>query len=77
MNEFAGIVGTVNMDYRSFYLHYENAVWLTDRDTLKTIEDDFLQTFDISAGITYEKWLDRPFSVKVKQIVLNLFATMV
>lgn len=77
MNEFAGIVGTINMDYRSFYLHYENAVWLTDNETLKSVEEDFINTFDESNEITYEMWLNRPLSVKAKQVFLNLFATMI
>ena len=31
LTEDAVIVGTINMDYRSFYLHYENGVWMSGR----------------------------------------------
>lgn len=76
MNECCGVVGTVNMDYRSFYLHYENGVWLCNDAVLKDIYDDFTDTFAKSHEYKYDEWLDRPFSHKMVQPVLNLFATL-
>lgn len=77
MNEFSAVVGTVNMDYRSFYLHYENAVWVCDDATVSEIYEDFVQTFNISTTITYEEWLDRPLKYKISQPLLNLFSTLI
>lgn len=37
-------IGTVNLDYRSLYLHFECGVWLYDCSTLYTIKKDFLTT---------------------------------
>lgn len=34
-------VGTVNLDYRSLYLHFENGIWLYDEAFAKTVEADF------------------------------------
>jgi len=76
MNESCAVVGTVNMDYRSFYLHYENAVWICSNAVQKDIYDDFEKTFVVSEEYTYERWLNRPFAHKVIQPVLNLFSTL-
>ncbi len=35
------VVGTINLDYRSLYHHFENAVWLTDAACIRDIETDF------------------------------------
>ena len=34
-NEFSSVVGTINMDFRSFYLHYEMGVWSRDEELLE------------------------------------------
>ncbi len=35
------VTGTINLDYRSLYLHYENAVFMADSSVISSIEDDF------------------------------------
>lgn len=35
------VVGTINLDYRSLYHHFENAVWMRGVDCLPRIEADF------------------------------------
>ena len=46
------IVGTINMDFRSFYLHFENGVWLCGTDSVFDIKKDFLETLDMCREIT-------------------------
>ena len=38
------VVGTMNLDYRSLYWHYECSAYLYDVPSIKDIKDDFLQT---------------------------------
>ncbi len=76
INDACGIVGTVNMDYRSFYLHYENAVWMYDKKIVDEITKDFLDTVKQSREISYEEWKKRSFKIKVWQQILNLFSTL-
>ena len=38
------VVGTINLDYRSLYHHFENAVWMRGVDCLPRIEADFQDT---------------------------------
>ncbi|WFR59875.1 cardiolipin synthase [Anaerocolumna sp. AGMB13025] len=76
INEDCGIVGTINMDYRSFYLHYECGLWMCNRQAIDVIKDDLLDTMDISLLITYQDWKNRPWYLKTYQRILNLFSTL-
>ena len=77
MNEHCCIVGTVNMDYRSFYLHYENGIWVYDRQFLGAVESDIQETIRVSREITYEEWKARPKLRKLAQFVLKVFDSLV
>lgn len=68
------IVGSINLDYRSFYLHYECGVWMCDAPVIKDIKKDFLNTFDVSGEIIYEKWKQRPWLHKVREMAVRIFA---
>lgn len=39
------VVGTINLDYRSLYHHFECATYLSNTSCIKDIKDDFLDTF--------------------------------
>lgn len=76
LNEDCAVIGTINMDYRSFFLHYENGVWISDRRVVDTIKEDLLKTMAESVEITYEEWKRRPIGLRLIQPVLNLFSTL-
>jgi cardiolipin synthase len=77
MNEHSAIVGTVNMDYRSFYLHYENGIWVYDRPFVGAVESDIAETIRVSREITYEEWRRRPRLRKIAQFILKVFDSLV
>ena len=76
INDISAVVGSINMDYRSFYLHYEIGAWMCDKKIVNTIKQDFLKTLDESIEITYEDWLNRPLRIKLVQPIINLFQTL-
>lgn len=76
LTEDAVIVGTINMDYRSFYLHYENGVWMSGKQIQNAVRRDFEKTFEESMEITYQDWLNRPRTWKMIQPILNVFSTL-
>lgn len=49
-----GVVGTVNLDYRSFVHHYEDAVLMFKTKALEDIKKDFDELFEISELQTKE-----------------------
>jgi len=76
ISEDCGIVGTINMDYRSFHLHYECGVCIFDSEVIGTIQKDLLYTMEQSKEITFEEWKNRPLYIKIYQMILNLFSTL-
>lgn len=72
-NEFSAIVGTINMDFRSFYTHFENGVWIPDGNVLKDIDEDFEKTLKVCKQVTYEEWCSRPYRERFIQEVLYFF----
>ena len=72
-----GIIGTINLDYRSLFLHYECGAMVWNREFIEEAEEDFLRTFECSREISYEEWKKRPTWDKLRQWFLNLFASEV
>ena len=44
MDGVEAVVGTINLDYRSLYHHFENAVWVRGADCIQDAESDFQAT---------------------------------
>lgn len=72
----AAVVGTINMDFRSFYLHFENGVRLCGNKAVYDIRDDFINTLEYCEKIDYNKWRNRPWYKKAAQGILRLFAPL-
>lgn len=51
-----GIIGTINLDYRSLTHHFENGIWFYDEEFSKTIKEDFIDTFNKSMLINKKKY---------------------
>ena len=47
-------VGTVNFDYRSLFLHFEDSVYFSENQAVKELEKDMLRTFDKCKEIKIE-----------------------
>lgn len=75
-DDISAVLGTVNMDFRSFYLHYENTVWMCGSSMVESIRDDILATMLMSEEITYESYLKRPVHIRAVQAALNMFAPL-
>lgn len=52
IDEEEAVVGTINFDFRSFYLNFENAVYLYKTSSIKDLESDFKETIKQSTLIT-------------------------
>ena len=70
------VTGTINMDYRSFYLHYENGVWICGAPVLEYIKKDMTNTFDVCEEMLLDDWMRRPLRIKCLQTVLRLYAVL-
>ena len=70
------VVGTINFDYRSFYLHFECGSLLYDCSVINDIVSDFEKTVAVSQPVTAEDCAKRPVFRKVAGAVLNMFAPL-
>lgn len=74
-DEYATI-GTVNLDYRSLYLHFECGVWLYDCSVIFTIKKDFTLTLKECREIKLKKKGKTNWFKYLKRQVLKAFAPL-
>ena len=70
------VVGTINLDYRSLYLHFENGVFLYDCEAIKDIKADFDGLFPICQEVTEEYRSGRSAVLRIGQCILRLAAPL-
>ena len=70
------IIGTINMDYRSFYLHFENGVVFYGSSVIRQVYEDIAHTLDISKEIDMDFMKKRPWYKRMTGMLLKLAAPM-
>ena len=65
---------SINMDYRSFQLHYECGVMLYGAPVIGDIRRDMEWVMDRSSRVELEQWLRRPWWRKGLEKVLRVFS---
>ncbi|TVP91816.1 cardiolipin synthase [Alkalibacterium sp.] len=75
IDEEVALVGTINFDYRSLYLHFENAVVLYGGSVIEEIQADIDQTINISEEIKVDS-LSESFMSRLTNSILRLFAPL-
>ncbi len=69
-------VGTVNLDYRSLYLHFECGVWMYKTDSIREMKKDFLETLSKCTQITLEQCRRTKWYVRWIRSILRAFAPL-
>lgn len=67
------VVGSINLDYRSLYLHFEDAVFLYQCDAVADVKKDFEQTFPVCREVHQ---VEKSLPVRIWQSILRLFAPL-
>lgn len=70
------IVGTVNMDFRSLYLHFEDAVYLAENGAVAQVAEDFAQTFPECREITYARCKHVHLFQRLGRTLLRVFSPL-
>ena len=68
-------VGTINLDYRSLYLHFENGVYLYRCSAIRGIQADFETTFPLCREMT-RKYRDRSAPKRLGECLLRLVSPL-
>lgn len=70
------VIGTINFDFRSFYLHFESAAVLYECSMIEEMVKDYRETLDKSHMVTEEECRKRPLYKKAAGSLLNIFAPL-
>jgi cardiolipin synthase len=70
------VVGTINLDYRSLYLHFENGVWLYQTPSVLQVRDDFLETLKDCEEMSLDVYGNLSVYRRFKWSVLRLIAPL-
>ena len=70
------IVGTINLDYRSLYHHFECAVFLYQSSTIQDIKADYLHTLESCTEITEEFCRKIPWYKRIIRGLIRLFSPL-
>ncbi|MEE0420754.1 MAG: cardiolipin synthase [Lachnospiraceae bacterium] len=70
------VVGTINLDYRSLYLHFECAAYMYKNSEIPKIEKDFQDTLRQCQQMSQEDYKKQPLFNRIAGKVLRLFAPL-
>lgn len=73
-DDTTSIVGTINMDFRSFYHHFEDAVWIYDRGTAARVREDIEGMFAKGEEVPRDCVENAAWITKAGHSILRLLA---
>lgn len=75
-DDVKAVVGTINLDYRSLYHHFECGTYMYGTDCIADIEHDFEETLSKCRQVTPETIRNEKLSYKVAGAVLKVIAPL-
>lgn len=76
IDDEVGIVGSANMDIRSFQLNFEVSALSYNREFVARLERDFLQDLECSEQVQYEQFRRRTLSDRFKESGARLLSPL-
>ena len=70
------VVGTINLDYRSLYHHFECGTYMYGADCIEDIENDFQQTLTRCQQVTMESIRQENIFVRLLGRIMRLIAPL-
>jgi len=64
-DDIKAVVGTINLDYRSLYHHFECATYMYKTDCIADIERDFQNTLEMCSAVTTDSIKNEKMSYKL------------
>ncbi len=72
----SAIIGTINLDYRSMFHHFENAVWMYRTSVIEQMKEDFEDTFSKSQPVGEDILQSQSIFTHIGNAFLRLFSTL-
>ena len=70
------VIGTINLDYRSLYLHFECGTFLYRAAAVDELKTDYLATMAKCTEMDLEFCRSTPFHLRILQRFMRLFAPL-
>lgn len=70
------VVGTINMDYRSLYLHFENAVFTYNKELAMKVKEDMKDNFNKGREVTKSYAKDEIKPLKLSVCMLRMISPL-
>lgn len=74
-DDISAAVGTINLDYRSLYLHFENGTYLYGSEKVKDVRDDMAQAMAQAKPIRLEDCRENPVN-RLINALLRIFTPL-
>lgn len=75
-DDITSVIGTINLDYRSFHLNYENGVLIYDKDFALQVKNDIIKTKEVSRRITNKEYKDLNIFYRLFGKIMRIFAPL-
>ncbi|HWR61453.1 MAG TPA: phospholipase D-like domain-containing protein, partial [Clostridia bacterium] len=76
VDDVFAVVGTINLDYRSLFLHFECGVWMYRTKSVLEVKSDYLQMLQICQSITPDYNRNLSWHKRLGRTILKLFAPL-
>ena len=70
------VVGTINLDFRSLYLHFENACWFCYCNAVQDVKADFVSLFEHSEEVTAKYSGKRSLTLRAEECIVRLLGPL-
>ena len=71
------VIGSINLDFRSLYLHFENGAMYYDSHIISDLKEDFLEMQSQSQEIFSRQLENQNLSRKILSVILKVFSPMI
>ena len=71
-----GIVSTINLDFRSLYLHFEDGIWMYKTSCLGDLKKDFEDNFSKSDLVTMDYVKEIAWYKRLFRTIITPFAPL-
>lgn len=71
------LMGSINLDYRSLYLNFENGIYIYKHPVIEDMYQDYENILANCREILLEEWEKRPLWKKIVQFILRPFSPLI
>ena len=75
-DDYISVVGSANMDFRSFEHNFEVNAYIYDKDTARKMKEIFFRDQQSCKRIAIDEWQNRPRTQKIKESFMRLFSPL-